>query len=362
MWRDALVSLLIVAALALPAVVWPAPLGVLTIVEGDATVLRESRRFPAAEGLRLLPDDIVHTGEQARLVRIELAAGGTLDLGPATRLLLQSRFPVVDRPAPVYLLHGWLKAGAPKGDARSAAPGVASPRLDVGELSGTVVLQVGRERSLAFAESGRATLVERRDEAALRMHTLRDGDAYVQRGTRDGAVASRLPADALAQMPRAFADSLPLRAPRFDGVRLEPTGAADIEYDEAAPWINAEASLRGVFRQRWAAKARDARFRAGLVADLKSHPEWARVLWPEKFQPKKPAVAAARPAAPPAAKAAPAVGTAASPTASDATPVAAATSSVTSTTTPATTAATTAGDSTPAPDAIAAWPARMPPR
>lgn len=345
MWRDALVSLLIVAALALPAVAWPAPIGVLTIVEGEASVLRESRRFPAVEGLRVLPDDLLHTGADARLVRIELAAGGVLDLGPSTRLLLHPRFPAGERPAPAYLASGWLKAAAPRGDGK--APGIASSRFDVGELAGTVVLLASRERVVAFAEAGRATIVERRDDTALRTHALREGDAYSQRAMRDGAVAPRLPADVAAQMPRAFADSLPRRAARFDGTRIEPANGSDVEYDDAAPWINAEPSLRGVFRQRWAARARDAKFRAGLVADLKLHPEWARVLWPEKFQPKKPAVVAHRAvpvpagAANPAAVPIPAPAPAAAPTA-------------------ATSAAP--ADAPPAPEAIAAWPSRQPPR
>jgi hypothetical protein len=111
-------------------------------------------------------------------------------------------------------------------------------------------------------------------------------------------------------MPRAFADTLPLRAKRFQDSPVAPASPVDIGYEDVALWINAEKSLRPAFVQRWTAKARDARFRSALIADLRNHPEWDRVLFPEKYlpKPKPPAtVAASASAPPPPAPAAPVV-------------------------------------------------------
>jgi hypothetical protein len=53
-----------------------------------------------------------------------------------------------------------------------------------------------------------------------------------------------------------------------------------MSYAEAQPWIDAEPSLRRVFAERWRRLAAVPEFRRGLVAGLKSHPEWTPILYP----------------------------------------------------------------------------------
>jgi hypothetical protein len=285
-------------ALSLPALCAAAPaLGVFTIVEGEAVVIRDSARFAVAEGLQFQAEDIVHTGEQAQFVRLELAQGGVIDLGPATRLLLKPRFaPPGDRPTQVYVLQGWVKLTA----AAAHKLGLSSPRMDVIELAGVAVVRVAEDLSFLFVESGSAKLVER--GAQPRTYQLAGGAAYERRGAEEGAVLPRPAADIVKSMPRAFADTLPLRAKRFQEAPVAPASPVEIGYDDVAAWINAERALRPAFVQRWTAKARDPGFRSALIADLRNHPEWDRVLFPEKYLPKpKPQAAAAppAPAAPP---------------------------------------------------------------
>ena len=40
--------------------------------------------------------------------------------------------------------------------------------------------------------------------------------------------------------------------------------------------------------QRFIPKAHDPAFRQALVANLRSHPEWDPILFPEKYKPKPP--------------------------------------------------------------------------
>jgi hypothetical protein len=48
------------------------------------------------------------------------------------------------------------------------------------------------------------------------------------------------------------------------------------------------ALLRGISRYALAPKARDPAFRSALIANLRSHPEWDPILFPEKYKPKPP--------------------------------------------------------------------------
>ena len=286
-------------ALSLPALCAAAPaIGVFTIVEGEATVIRDSMRFAVAEGLQVQADDIVHTADNAQFVRMELAQGGVIDLGPATRLLLKPRFtPPGDRPTQAYLSQGWAKLTA----AAAHKMGLSSARMDVTEMAGVAVARVADDVSFLFAESGTAKLAERGAKGGT--YQLAGGEAYERRGADAGAVMSRPAADIVKAMPRAFADSLPLRARRFQDAAVAPSSPVEIGYEDVASWINAERSLRPAFVQRWNSKAREPRFRSALIADLRNHPEWDRVLFPEKYLPKpKPpaAVAAASATAPPA--------------------------------------------------------------
>ena len=261
------------------------PIGVFTIVDGETAVIRDSVRFAAAEGLRVQPDDIVHTGERANVTRIEFAEGGALDLGPATRLLLRPRWsePRSERPSRIYVSQGWIKLTVTPAD----RIGLATPRLDLAEVAGTTVALIQPEAAFVFVESGSAKLVERADGHPPRRHALAVGQAYDRRGAEAGTAGARPPADRIKGLPRSFTDTLPRRAAVFRDAQVAPQAPTAIAYEDVAPWINAERPLRPAFVQRWSAKARDARFRAALIADLRLHPEWDRVLYPEKYIVKK---------------------------------------------------------------------------
>ena len=285
------------AALPAPGEAAP-PIGMLTIVEGEVAVIRHAVKFAAAEGLRLQADDIIHTGDNARLARVEFAEGGALDLGPATRLVLRPRFaePHLWRPSHLYVSQGWVKLTAgPAGKI-----GLSSPRFDLTNLAGVALARVGENDSFLFIESGTAMLIERAGGWLPRLRALKEGEAFDRRGGDTGSVISRPAPDMLKSIPRPFVDSLPPRAQRFQDVQVEPKWPTEISYADVSGWINAEPSLRPAFVQRWAGKARDPRFRAGLVADLRSHPEWGRVLFPNKTLARRKAPTAVA-AAPPAA-------------------------------------------------------------
>ena len=295
MIRPALYAALLIALALLPAHAAEPTLGVITIKEGDLRVLRETREFAAAEGLRLRADDIVRSVDTTRLARIELDDGTVLDLGPATELLLQPRaFTSASEPGlSLYLLQGWLKLGTASGKGASNVV-LAMPQLGLARLTGSLVVRATPQAALVFVEAGRADVFERTDGRPADAHGLKDGDAFAARNALPGARLRRPPADLIDGLPRAFADSLPRRALLWQGRVVEAGAGSEPAYASVAPWINAEVLLRPSFVQRFAPLARDRGFRAGLVAELRAHPEWTRLLFPEKFKPKPVVMATAR--------------------------------------------------------------------
>lgn len=283
-------------------------IGIVTIVDGSAQIVRDTVRFAATEGLRVQAEDLVLTAPDSRVVRVEMSDGSVLDLGPASQAQLQPQ-PLPDRPATVYLAAGWAKLTSRPGQ---SVAGIASPRLDLLQLTGAAVLQAGPQRAVVFVESGRADLSERGAEAAPRALALREGESYVLRGAAPGAMASRPSAALLQGLPRALADQLPRRAPRFQSTQVAPGAATPVSYAEVALWINGEAALRAGFVQRFAPLARDRAFRAPLLAELRTHPEWRRVLFPEQLA-KARAAALAKAAAKAAPNPSPEAETAAAP-------------------------------------------------
>lgn len=295
------------------AVAAPAP-ALVTILEGDASVLRETLRFAAAEGLALRADDIVVTGSAARLVRIELDDGRTLDLGPATQLMLLPRALARDGAPAAYLLQGWAKLTVPApGAGAPATATLATPKGDAARIGGTLIASVAADRMWLFAESGSAELQRRRDGRG-QLQPLKDGDSYLLPAQGPGTLARTPPPELRGQVPRAFIDTLPRRSARFAGRMVEPAKAVEVAYGEIAPWVNGEAALRPAFVQRLTPRAKDGGFRNALVAELKLHPEWQPVLFPPP-PPKKPAPTAPAAPAAPATDAEPATAAASTPSA-----------------------------------------------
>lgn len=289
----------------LPAWCAAASIGIVTIVDGELAVLRDTQRFAAAEGLRVRNDDILRTGAGTQLARIELTDGSTLDLGPDTELMLQPRVGGAfgERASMLYLARGWLKIGTA---AEPGVVGVASATLDLQRVAGTAVLRAMPGATLLFVESGSAEVAEVQEGRAAKPQSLRDGDAFVKRSNEAAVTARRPPAELLQGLPRGFADSLPRRAARFQSRPVEPGAATPVAYAEVQRWLNGEAPLRAMAVARFTPRIADRGFRAPLVAELREHPEWDRVLFPEKYKPK-PVVVARRvaPAASAAAASAP---------------------------------------------------------
>lgn len=290
--------------------------GIVTLAEGPAALLRTAGRFALAEGVRVQPGDIFEVPDKG-LVQIEFADGTRLSLGPQSRSHIAALAsagratkgaPVTD----VYLLQGWSKfALAPK----SAPLRVTTPLFGLGTADGIGVLQVESAAASLFVERGALRLAEGFVKAAPTSPlALGAGQFYARKADQKGSLQGRPAAEFIAAMPGYYRDNLPERLGKFKDADVSPRRLGDLAYEDVEPWLKGPPELRRPLMQRLRARAQDPEFRKGLIANMRFHPEWDRILFPEKYLPKPP------PTAPEAAKAPPTAADAAKapPTADDA--------------------------------------------
>lgn len=274
------------------------PLGTFTIVEGDVALLRgESQRVAVVPGVRLQADDIVDTSARTALARLEFANGTAMDLGPQTRLWFQPRSASErGRSLDAYMLEGWVKL-SPARAASAGAPArtLVSPLADLSGMTGVVLAHLSAQEMLVFVESGEARLVERRDGKPQPVMTVKAGEFYARKATDKGGVVPRPAASFLERMPRAFRDTLPDLAGRYKDRDVAGKPLPEPAYADVEGWLKGEPVLRRAALVRWKGRAQEPEFRAALVANVKAHMEWDRVLFPEKYLPKPAVVPPAAP-------------------------------------------------------------------
>jgi len=308
----ALVGATTAASAAAPALV--------TILQGDVTLVRETTRYALAEGVALADGDIVETAADA-FMQIELADGTIVGLAEKGRLLLKPQLTAPKTssvPAQFYLLEGWIKlTAAPKAPAEF---GFLTPAFELVSPGATVVTRVRPKVYELFIESGTARLVARGAVSGLK------GNDFVNQAiTADKpTISANLGGEFLQQLPRQFRDRLPARTALYAGRIVTPRPIGPVAYADVSAWLHAEAGIRLALSKQWKPRAADRAFRADVAANLAAHTEWERVLYPKRFLPKPPPrVVAARPRAPVAAQnSAPAAATSATPNPQSPAPVA----------------------------------------
>ena len=271
--RCAALALSLIVGVAAPLSGW-AQSALVTILEGRATLVRQSAKFALVEGVGLLDTDIVETAA-ATFVQIELADGVRLGLGENTRLMLAPALRGHGE-ARIYVLQGWLKVTQP-GD-KPVALEILTPRVVLAPLAGACVSFCDATQFAAFVETGAARVGERAGGAAPL--ALKGGEFVIARAAERLAGAGRPAPEFLEKMPRPFRDPLPARAGRFKDNPVPPRPQGDVSYDDVAAWLRTEPAIRLPLLDRWRGRLKDKAFRAGVIANLVHHPEWRPVVFP----------------------------------------------------------------------------------
>lgn len=280
----------LVLALALACMAFPGPAraaslpAVVTLLEGEASLVRGTARYALAEGVRIQPGDIVELPAKA-LVEIEFADGVQLGLGPEVRVLFQAspaqggKTPLVD----LYFLRGWMKVTGAKG----AAPArLGSPLASLTVSDATAVARFDAGELAVFAESGEVAVSEWAGKGPAPAQRLKAGEFYARKGEQKGTVAPRVAPAFVSAMPVSFRDNLPSRAEKFRARDVAPKRLGEVSYAEVEPWLKAPLDVRRPLVRQLTPRIADAEFRGALVANLRAHPEWDPILFPEKYKPK----------------------------------------------------------------------------
>lgn len=256
--------------------------GVITLAEGGVRVVRGAALLQAAEGVRVLPGDVL---EAEAISVVELADGLLLGLGPATRLYLPestSRPKSADAADALILLSGWLKLQSRQ---RATADGylILTNSLGVATRDATLLVHAAEQRTSLFVETGSARLLE--PEASGRTTAgaaLGAGQFAVRGAGQRVALQGRPDGGFLAAMPRGFRDALPSRPDRLKASPKAAKAERDARYDEVRDLLQLPQSWRGDMVRRFSARLRDAEFRKAIAANMAQHPEWRPILYPPR--------------------------------------------------------------------------------
>jgi hypothetical protein len=181
---------------------------------------------------------------------------------------------------------GWSKFASGK----SSAPfRYTTPLFGLGTADATAVVQVAGGEGSMFVEAGELRLAEGFAKATRDSPTrLRGGQFYSRRADQRGSTQARPAASFVAAMPKPYMDNLPVRAPKYKDREASPKPVGELAYAEVEIWLKAPPEIRRPVMQRFIRKANDPAFRQALVANLRFHPEWDPILFPEKYEPKEP--------------------------------------------------------------------------
>jgi hypothetical protein len=255
--------------------------GIATILQGQATVIRGLSQFDAIEGMRLQADDIVKT-DKASFLRVEYKDQSWLELGPETELQLRPLNSQRGKRPGLYLMRGWLKLGGQPG--LETGQGISLPGADLTELSGVLVVHLDDQSRAVFAEKGTGRWVDRTPRGTG-ASALNSGDFLTAGANNAPKIESRPTPQFVELLPRPYRDTLPARYSLYADKNVTPKEQRGFSYAEVESWLNAEATERRQFIVTWRSKARDAQFRNSLDEQMPMHPEWDRLLHPEKYEP-----------------------------------------------------------------------------
>jgi len=114
------------------------------------------------------------------------------------------------------------------------------------------------------------------------------GEFIVRRGEQPATLGARPSAEFIKNMPRHFRDDLPVLLDRYKNRRSEPKREHEVTYAEVEAWLKAGPPIKRNFVKRFETRSKDSEFRRKLIENLREHPEWDKVLFPEKYEQRGP--------------------------------------------------------------------------
>ena len=218
------------------------------------------------------------------MVRVEFADKSLVDIGPSTRVWVRPAL----KPAAgfvasnMYVLGGWIKLVA--APVQGAGAAVESPTAKL-LTRGSCVFESRRTTASVFAEAGDTRVVSKLSSQTPPA-SLATGQFLALAEGKDGQTSARPPPAWMQGVPRAFKDLLAPRAERFGTREPVPAPTQSVDYAAIEAWLKTEPVVRKALMPRWKSKASEPTFRQALIDNMRHHPEWDRIVFPEKYEPK----------------------------------------------------------------------------
>jgi len=253
--------------------------GIVTVAEGGVVLVRGATTYTATPGVAVRNGDMLAADPKGQ-AQIEFDDGAILNLARGARAFL-----IAPQGEPgVALASGWVKFTRAKA-AKGKPYRYTVPLARLSTPGATGVMRVASDACELFIESGAATLVELSKAGSPgSSRDFKGGEFIVRRDGQPLAVSPRPSTEFVKAMPTYFRDDLAAFLPRVRNRDVEPRREHDAVYDEVDVWLKASLPVRRGLMERFQGRAKDAAFRAKLVENLASHPEWDRVLFPEKYR------------------------------------------------------------------------------
>jgi hypothetical protein len=263
--------------------------GSLTLLEGPLRVIRGTAVLKGVEGMRLRQGDILESADTG-FAQLEFSGGSVVALGPTSRLYLRrhagDKQATGKEAAELLLLSGWLKGES------SSSTGVyryETPTMAATTGAGTILIHSFGDGSEIFVESGSATLGEVSGEGSVRQPTPAKAGQFFSRHAGKNVTTTTRPNPAFIEaMPHPFRDTLPSRLAHFAGKTIEPRVDHQASYAEVESYLTLPPAWRRGMTERFERRLKDADFRRQVEAHVAAHPEWDKILHPEKDE-KEPA-------------------------------------------------------------------------
>jgi hypothetical protein len=181
-------------------------------------------------------------------------------------------------------MRGWSKFASRKGVAPFR---LTTPAFGIWTADATGVVRIAEGESSVFVESGEVRIAEGFAKASRSSpRQVKGGEYLARKPAEDPTTHPRPSAAFIAAMPRPYMDNLPSRIAKHKERNVAPQRVQDLTYADVEMWLKAPTEIRRPIMQRFIPEAKDPVFRQALIDNLKFHPEWDPILFPDKYKPK----------------------------------------------------------------------------
>ncbi len=261
--------------------------GTLTLVEGNVELIRGATLYAATQGVRLGDGDILSIDPKGQ-AQIEFQDGAILNLSQGARAMLTNVGSGARGQSEIAVLSGWAKFTQKK-SGKGAQYRYLTPRAEITAGEATAVLNAGDGSTDIYIESGAVRFSEIGRKGVQRIaRDAKGGEFIVRRGEQPATLGARPSAEFIKNMPRHFRDDLPVLLDRYKNRRSEPKREHEVTYAEVEAWLKAGPPIKRNFVKRFETRSKDSEFRRKLIENLREHPEWDKVLFPEKYEQRGP--------------------------------------------------------------------------